>query len=154
METKHKISFEQKVISALRDEGYQVQADNFNTVRLKSFNFEPATVFDVGVCKGTPQLYKAFPNSKIVLLYPLDEVQEYYQLWSQNFDMDFIQCALGSIQGEITINVPKGKLDLTSALLRTKLTNSNVEIDIRNVPVRTLDSIVNEKNTLLLMLLR
>lgn len=30
---------------------------------LHKLNFEPATVFDIGVACGTPELYSAFPNA-------------------------------------------------------------------------------------------
>lgn len=137
-------TFESKVIAALQSEGFDVWAQKFNHSYLKKYKFTPNTVFDIGVCKGTPELYKSFPDSKIVLLDPLEETKVYYEDWSKQFDMDFFQCAVGSNKGQTCIHIPKNRLASTSILERTKIYNPKIE-NTRSVKVETLDNIIQEQ---------
>src|SRR3954449_6529991 len=40
---------------------------------VKRLGFAPATVIDVGVAYGTPELYDAFPDARFLLVDPLEE---------------------------------------------------------------------------------
>ena len=42
-------------------------------IHLQSLGFQPATVIDVGVQQGTPELYAVFPTSLHVLIEPVEE---------------------------------------------------------------------------------
>ncbi|NEP09409.1 MAG: hypothetical protein F6K14_04060 [Symploca sp. SIO2C1] len=74
----NKKTFESKIIAALQSEGFDVWSKKFHYTYLNKYKFNPKTVFDIGVCRGTPELYKTFPDSKIVHLDPLEETQVYY----------------------------------------------------------------------------
>ncbi|NET07334.1 MAG: FkbM family methyltransferase [Symploca sp. SIO2B6] len=138
-------TFESKIIAALKSEGFDVSPIKFHHSYLKKYKFTPKTVFDIGVCKGTPELYKSFPDSKIVLLDPLEETKEYYKNFTKQFDMDFIQCAIGSKKGQTCIHIPKNRLGSTSILERTEIYNPKEEISTRSVEVETLDNIIQER---------
>lgn len=134
-----------KIINVIKNGGFDVSPKKFHHSYLKRYKFTAKTIFDIGVCKGTPELYKSFPDSKIVLLDPLEETKVYYENFTKQFNMDFIQCAVSSKKGQTCIKIPKNKLALTSILERTELTNPKVEIETRNIKVETLDNIIQEQ---------
>lgn len=136
--------FKNKVVNLLKEEGLVVVSDKFSSYYLKRYKFEPKTVFDIGVCRGTPELYSAFPNCKIVLIDPLEESRDYYKSFSQDFCMEFLRCAVGSSLGTIEIKTPKNKLALTSVLERTNLTNQKDENVVTKVKIETLDNIIKQ----------
>lgn len=72
----------------------------------QSFGFAPATVIDVGVFKGTPWLYRAFPDAKFHLIDPLPEVPALIAPWRREIDFDLHPVALGADDGEVTLNIP------------------------------------------------
>ena len=141
-------TFESKIVAAHKSEGFDVSSTKFHHSYLKRYKFTPKTVFDIGVCKGTPELYKSFPDSKIVLLDPLEETQAYYEDFSKQFNMEFIQCAIGSKKGQTCIHIPKNRLGSTSILERTEIYNPKVEINTRSVKVETLDNIIQERKSI------
>lgn len=138
-------TFQSKVIAALKSEGFDVAPKKFYHSYLKKYKFTAKTVFDIGVYKGTPELYKTFPDSKIVLLDPLEETKVYYEDFNKQFNMDFIQCAIGSKKGQTCIHIPKNRLGSTSILERTEIYNPKEEINTRSVEVKTLDDIIQER---------
>lgn len=136
------ISFRSKVINLLEQEGSFLSVDKFNSEYLTRYKFNSKTIFDVGVCKGTPELYKAFAKCKIVLIDPLEETKEYYEMYSKKFDMDFIHCAVGSNKGTTEIKTPKDMLALTSVLDRTEFSDIDRESIVRQVEIDTLNEII------------
>lgn len=77
-----------------------------NPTYFQSFGFTPTTVIDVGVFKGTPWLYRAFPQAKFHLIDPLPEVPALIAPWAQEIDYDLHAVAVGAADGEITLNTP------------------------------------------------
>ena len=89
----------------------------------QSFGFAPKTIIDVGVYKGTPWLYRAFPDAKFHLIDPLPEVPTLIAPWASEIDFELHPVAVGAGDGEITLNIPlRGKRrlpNMTSAGTRS-----------------------------------
>lgn len=102
------------------------------------------TIIDVGVAGGTPWLYRQFPDQKLILVEPLNVVPSLMNL-IEGRDYEMFECAVGSKQGDVTINYDKTRPSLSSVKSRTQLTQrKGHEIVSKTVPVRTLDSILAE----------
>jgi len=133
-------NFKQNVIEALKGEGYQIGYTKFRPAFFKGMEFGVKTVFDIGVCRGTPSLYSGFSDAKMVLIDPLVEARDV----ADRHGFDFVHCACGSTLDTVEYSVPEGKLALTSLMDRTKLTEPEVSKEMRETSVRTLDDIVEE----------
>src|SRR3954454_18339997 len=73
---------------------------------VKRLGFQPATVIDVGVAYGTPELYDAFPGARFLLVDPLEEYAEGIgQITARLQDAEWVRAAAGPSPGEIRINV-------------------------------------------------
>jgi FkbM family methyltransferase len=73
---------------------------------VKRLGFEPATVIDVGVAYGTPELYDAFPGSRFLLVDPLEEYAPAIdQIVQRLGSAEWVRAAAGPAPGSITINV-------------------------------------------------
>ena len=66
------------------------------------------TLIDIGVGpSGTPDLYKHFINSKLILIDPLDVSRNYAKNLGKYRDVTFYQCALGKTNGHKLLNITK-----------------------------------------------
>jgi len=97
--------------------------------QLRAGGFEPATVFDVGVGRGTPDLYAAFPKASFILVEPLREYDSILDRLAQQLKAIPVRAVAGSSQGTVRISV-EGE---GSSLLVTERERS------REVPMVTLD---------------
>lgn len=94
----------------------------------------PGTVVDVGVAFGTPELYKAFPDSDLILIEPLEEFRPYLEkIAAQRERVRFVVAAAGSKDGETEISVTPDKT--TSSVLSLGDTTR------RSVPVVRVDGL-------------
>jgi FkbM family methyltransferase len=138
------ITVQKAILQGLRQNGFTVYRDKFSQEHLTKFGFNPKTVFDIGVNAGTPALYKAFSNTKLILIDPQREVEQRCKAWleSSDYDMEFINVAIGKKESELTLNIPKQK-SKTSLLERTPLTqNKDESYEKRQVKVLPLGEIV------------
>ena len=71
----------------------------------RELGFLPKVVFDVGVGPGTPDLYDAFPDARLVLVEPLEEWRRNFEWVERARQTDTILAAAGSAPGEIEIFV-------------------------------------------------
>ena len=107
------------------------------------------TVFDIGVGRGTPWLYAGFPDSKLILVEPLDRFEREIQAITNVRDAKWHRCALGDRAGEVTMQVPRRVPTSASILARSpdwkEITQAARDTDVaeRTVPIRTLDEIAN-----------
>lgn len=70
---------------------------------VKSLGFTPGTIIDVGAARGTPDLYRSFPDAYLVLFEPLpDFVPELEKIVSKRKG-EYHICALMSESGSSTI---------------------------------------------------
>src|SRR6202012_597027 len=75
---------------------------------LNEHNLSPATVFDIGVAKGTPRLYTAFPQARFYLIDPTREALPFMEDIAQRYHASVLNVALGDKQGELEIIVREG----------------------------------------------
>jgi FkbM family methyltransferase len=65
----------------------------------------PATVIDVGVGPGTPELYQAFPDAKLLLVEPLEEWRSHLEQVQRERQAEVVTAAAGACAGEIELAV-------------------------------------------------
>ncbi len=103
--------------------------------RLKAAGLKPATVFDVGVATGTPDLYGVFEDVRYALVEPLMESWPFMQTLVARYPGSVaVQAAAGPSSGQARLVVPKN-LSGSSLLLNPKIGAE------RTVPVVTLDEV-------------
>lgn len=103
-----------------------------------------ATVIDVGVGFGTPELYKAYPNAHLVLVDPVEESRDYVDTMLRRRRATWVPCALGGEEGEVTVNVETDNINQSSLLEKAEPTRISNRVEQRRVPVRRLDDVVAE----------
>ena len=73
---------------------------------IKSLGFNPTSVVDVGVATDTEELYYHFPTARYLFVEPLAEFEPSLQrLCTQYTGSNYMLCAAGAENGEITFNV-------------------------------------------------
>lgn len=71
----------------------------------RGLGLAPSTVIDVGVGPGTPELYQAFPDARLVLVEPLVEWQSELERLQRRGRTDVVIAAAGAQTGEVEIAV-------------------------------------------------
>jgi FkbM family methyltransferase len=108
---------------------------------LRSFDFSPRTVIDVGAADGTPALYDSFPQARHVLIEPLREFEEDLARLTRAHDAYFLATAVGSTTGKTKIFVDQDD-PLMSSVLKTVVPRQR--LSEREVPITTLDALMQE----------
>jgi FkbM family methyltransferase len=109
----------------------------------RALGFAPPVIFDVGVGPGgTPELYDAFPDARLVLVEPLEEWQANFQWVVRGRETDTILAAAGSAPGEVEILVHRAPW--CSSVLGG-FRDEHIEGTRRLVPVVRLDDIAAER---------
>lgn len=129
-----------------RAEGLAVHPLKTRAWYLQGYGFAPDAVIDVGVDDGTPWLYQACPDAKLILIDPLQESRERAAKSVQGRDVAFHTVALGTEHGQKSLHVPeteKGTGHAMASLLDRKdaLAKSFTDIAMRQVDVVPLDEI-------------
>ncbi|WP_299688907.1 FkbM family methyltransferase [uncultured Tateyamaria sp.] len=124
-----------------RKEGLVIHPHKTRPFYLRTYGFEPATVFDVGVFEGTPWLYDSFPDAHFVLIDPQGDLPG-----PRPAKGDFHAVAVGSAPGQMTLTIPETKPGQGGAMAsllerRDALAGSFTDTKTRDVPVVTLDSL-------------
>jgi FkbM family methyltransferase len=115
--------------------------NKFTTRYLASFRFKVNTFIDIGVARGTPELYRLFAQQKIVLIDPLPGVeQELERRFRGQFDYQFFQKAVGSAPGKALFNVMTGR-GKSGIPARSEMTKDEI-VEQREVEVMTLDALL------------
>jgi FkbM family methyltransferase len=109
---------------------------------LRKHGFEPNTLVDVGVGRGTPKLYEAFPDTYWVLIEPLVEYEPDLQRWLADHDGEYVLAALGDKDENTVIQI--GAQDLQHSTIRGWRGNNRRED--REIPVMRLDGIYRERD--------
>lgn len=68
---------------------------------MKQRGLRPGTVFDVGVGRGTPWLYEAFPEAHFVLIEPQSEFKPYLDDLCKQYDAEYHIVGVGSTEGSM-----------------------------------------------------
>lgn len=110
---------------------------------LYSLGFRPNTIIDVGVAKETPELYRAFPDSFVLLVEPLREFETELKRILKKYRGLYLIAAAGSETREVTFNVHPHHLDGSSLYKETMGTNADGYE--RTVPMIAIDEVIKEK---------
>lgn len=96
----------QRLETLLRARGYQLREIGApprgfpaSLAYVRSTGISPRTVFDVGVGRGTPWLYEAFPEAKFVLFEPLSVFEPDLERLQSRYGADVHRLALSNRSG-------------------------------------------------------
>tara|TARA_A100001388_G_C28757626_1_gene495871 strand:+ start:1312 stop:2010 length:699 start_codon:yes stop_codon:yes gene_type:complete len=106
-------------------------------LHLKENGYTPKLIVDVGVADGTPEIYEIFPESKFLLVEPLDYFQKSINKIIKTYDATHIKVAAGSSSGIKKFMISENKHS-NSSFYSGKLDRKEV-----SVKVDTLDNIVD-----------
>ena len=110
---------------------------------VRGLGLEPATVFDVGVAWGTPELYEAFPRAHHVLVEPLVEYEPRIREVEQRYSAEWVQAAAGPSPG--TAEMAVHRTWFMSSMLGGWKGHDADDVVPREVPVMTLDQVREER---------
>lgn len=111
---------------------------------MKERGFAPATVIDVGVASGTPELYETFPSATFLLVEPLADFEAEIKTILQRYRGSYVIAAAGSRVGEVSFNVHDNHKHGSSLL---KETMGEVADGHRiTVPMIVIDDLVTERS--------
>lgn len=113
-------------------------------LHIKKLGFEPNTIFDVGVAKGTKDLYKAFPKSFFVLLEPLKQYEFFMRKILKKYTGIFKLTAASSKNGFTTFNLHPNHLD-GSSLLKEETGSESDGYEVKVSTTRVDDIVKDEK---------
>lgn len=112
--------------------------------QLVRLGISPRTVIDVGVAYGTPDLYRAFPAARHLLIEPLQEWEPFLKRICDSFNAGYVLAAAGEKQGTMTIRLNDRLLSSSSPFIEAD--GSNLHDFARSVPVVTIDGLCRERN--------
>jgi FkbM family methyltransferase len=137
----------QNIKHLLRQKGQVAVPDKDRHQYLQSFDFSPDVVVDVGVHTGTPMLYRAFPETKFVLIDPRAEAEAETNAHYAPADYDFHAVAVAGQAGQLELQIPIMRTGENAAMAGFRkvtgpMGRNIVEYEVRNVPVVPLDQIM------------
>ena len=112
---------------------------------LKSLNFYPKTLIDVGVATDTMDLYKHFPHAEFLFVEPLVEFEPYIKELCERFNGNYEMVAAGPKACDFTMMVTPD-LGGSSLFTTRDAENGAYAMTPRTVPMVTLDSLWNKYN--------
>ncbi len=119
--------------------------NKFRAEYLAAFEFDVRTIVDIGVYRGTLQLYRAFPDAELILIDPLAEARVVAEKVARYRDVKFVEMGVGDREMAIDLHVPPGENRSGSSLLRRNVhIRRKRELIRREVAVRPLDKIMAE----------
>ena len=130
----------------LRRQGLVAVPDKSGAAHLAAFGLAPDVVFDVGVDRGTPALYRAFPQALFVLIDPRPEARAATEGPGAPARALFHEVALGAAPGEAELAIPvtpRGAEGARASLRRPvgPMARAVTGYETRRVPVTTLDAL-------------
>lgn len=102
---------ERRAAKFLRRKGYFVGkgrngSDRYSKEYLATYNFEIATLVDVGVLDGSPVFYDLFADRKVVMVDPLPDLAERTEHWkSAGLNLEIINAGAGSSNSSLQLNI-------------------------------------------------
>ncbi|MGA2434717.1 MAG: FkbM family methyltransferase [Bryobacteraceae bacterium] len=109
---------------------------------IQRLGFRPATIIDVGIGQGTPDLYRAFPDAYLLLVEPIAEFFADIAGILASRQGVHVPVALGSEAGEREIRIEPRCLLQTSFYARHRLERTGDDPVLRHISVETLDRVV------------
>lgn len=113
-------------------------------LHLKKLGFRPETVLDIGIAKGTPELYRAFPNSYFLMVEPLKEYEDVMKTTLKKYKGEYILAAAGNENSVVEFNVHTKHLSGSS--LYKESMGPAADGEPRTVDLLKLDDIVTARN--------
>lgn len=110
----------------------------------------PKTIIDIGVGRGTPWLYDAFPEAELILIEALEVFRPQIDQLLQKRRGVCHYCALSESDGEITIHIPVNQptgasiLPRSAAWAERKARQGDPGTQVATVPVRRLDALLGD----------
>jgi FkbM family methyltransferase len=123
----------------------RTQTTRWSPAFLKGSGFRPRTIVDVGAAYGTPQLYEAFPASFHILIEPLREYEPHLQDILEKYEGEYLLTAVGARDEKAIINVEPNMI-MSSIHERTDLTSTGDQVEKREIPITTLDTLMKKHN--------
>jgi FkbM family methyltransferase len=112
--------------------------------RLKALGLHPATVFDIGVAYGTPDIYHEFRDAKYHLIDPVPQALPYMQRWATKLHASIHSIGLGEADSVMTIDV-REEIDASTFF---KDVGPGDDFHSVLVPVKRFDSVFSAKEML------
>lgn len=109
---------------------------------IKKQGMMPNTIFDVGVANGTFDLYETFPDSRFVLIEPLEEFSNKMLSLKNKYNVEIVNAAASNVEGITTFNVHD---DLVGSSLLNEVEGEFVDGAKRTVPTIRIDQLVKER---------
>ena len=94
-----------ELVGALNRYGFTIYRHKFTARYIRGLGFTSNTLIDVGVNRGTPEFWDAFPGKKIVLVEPLSELLELVIDENPGYEFVPLAAGAGSENTEMSINV-------------------------------------------------
>lgn len=107
---------------------------------VKSFDFNPRTIIDVGVARGTPPLYEAFPDAYFVLVEPVEEFVPHLERIVAEYGGEYHTCALTDEPGQAAILKTK---HLHGSTMMHRIQGADDRL--QTVEKQTLDGLLGER---------
>lgn len=107
---------------------------------LRDRGLSPATLIDLGVADGTPELYDAFPGAKLLLVEPNTDWRPVLQPLVERRGGSLHLCAAGPADGTLRLHVWPEHPGCSTVITPTRDTGRFREA--RDVPVRRIDDLV------------
>lgn len=132
----------------LRRQGLVASPDKSTAAHLRAFDLAPEVVFDVGVDRGTPQLYRAFPAAHVVMIDPRAEARDAMAGPDAPARASFHEVALGAAAGRMELSIPVTAAGVQGAraslnLPRGRMARAITGYERRMVEVTTLDAVAS-----------
>jgi FkbM family methyltransferase len=128
--------------AAPAQQGWEGHRAYWEPAYIRRLGFRPQTIIDVGVAKGTPQLYAAFPDAQLILVEPLSEYFEGIARLLERRRGVHIPAAAGSSEGELVLRVERDGSEGSSHYSRHPLDSTGHTPTLRRVQVTTIDRII------------
>lgn len=113
---------------------------------IRRLGFRPGTIIDVGVARGTADLYNAFPDAYLLLIEPVAEFTPDIQAILASRPGALVPVALGAQPGERELRIEPNRPLLTSFYEREVNEQTGDDPLLRRIPVATLDSILETRD--------
>jgi FkbM family methyltransferase len=122
------------------------QETGWRAENLRKPGLAPATVIDVGVARGTPNLYTAFADAHLVLVEPLREFEEDLRRICKRRGGEYVLAAVGGEAGRAELYVDPRMLYASSLLVDERRPPAEqAALERREVEVTTLDALRAER---------
>ena len=106
------------------------------------------TLIDIGVgIDGTPEFYDRFPDSKLILIDPLNESEEYAKKNLFDRDYTYYKYAVGEEDSNMVINIEK-EIGRSTLLDVTQINYEGLPIKKITIPIRRLDDLIKNHDLL------